>query len=131
MKCRRYVKDIENNKKTVVWFGSYGKNEDGTAKFYNKDNKHDNYSLNDEGLASSINQQLSVIEGELWYSIETGLPLFSKGQTKISIDTAISEIILGYQEVINIESFNSEVINNNYSANISINTIYGTLVLSV
>lgn len=129
MRTRRVKKD--NDKLNVVWFGSYGKNSDGTAKFYNPDDKHDNYSDEQQGVADSLMQRLSVIEGELWYNVEIGLPLLEKNKTKLSMDAAVSEMILEHPNVIQIEQFESEIINNKYSAYVIIQSTYGTLELTV
>ena len=48
MKCRRIKRD-EQGVKHIVWFGSYGKNLDGTAKFYDSNVNRDSYGKDDNG----------------------------------------------------------------------------------
>ena len=130
MNCRRIKR--ENGKNIVVWFGSYGINNDGTAKFYNVNNKHDNISIEQEAVADSLTQRLSVIEGELWYSINEGLPLLERIKSKVELDASVTEIILGHPNVSSITSFESQLTNNHdYSARIEIETKYGLIELNI
>ena len=130
MNCRRIKR--ENGKNIVVWFGSYGINNDGTAKFYNVNNKHDNISIEQEAVADSLTQRLSVIEGELWYSINEGLPLLERIKSKVELDASVTEIILGHPNVSSISSFESQLTNNHdYSAKIEIETKYGLIELNI
>ena len=129
MRCRRIITDTDKKKK-VVWFGSYGKNEDGTAKFYDN-TKHNNFSDKQEGVADSLTQRLSVIKGELWYNISYGLPLFEKQKSKVAIDSFIGSTITTHPDVTSIESFKSQVIDKNYTCTIVINTVYGQINLEI
>lgn len=130
MNCRRVKR--ENGKNIIVWFGSYGVNEDGTAKFYNAQNKHDNISTEQEGVADSLTQRLSVLEGELWYSITEGLPLLDKIKSRIELDATITEIIFSHSDVVEITKLESQLNDKKeYSASISIETSYGTINLEV
>lgn len=130
MKCRRLHRDEQRNA-TVVWFGSYGKNPDGTAKFYNSADKHDNYGTDFDYEADSLQQKLSVIRGELAYDISHGLPLMEGLKDKVLIDMAVSEIITENPGVIAIQKLESTKSGNNYSANIIVETEFGQVEISV
>ena len=130
MNCRRVKR--ENGKNIIVWFGSYGINEDGTAKFYNINDKHDNISTEQEAVGDSLTQRLSVIEGELWYSITEGLPLLNKIKSKIELDASVTEIVLGHPDVVSITSFSSQVNDKReYSTTFTVETEYGSLDVSI
>lgn len=129
MKTRRLKSD--GGHWNVVWFGSYGVNSDGTAKFYNIDNIHDNYSEGVESVSDSLNQWLSIIREELWYDINYGLPLLEKYSSKIAIDSAIAEIIYSHPNVSQISSFTSEQINHHYSAKIVVETDFDEINLQI
>lgn len=125
MICRR-LKD-----KTVVWFGSYGKNADGTAKFYNEKDKEDNYATEQQGVADSLVQRLSIIRGELWYDLYHGLPLTDNITSKTIMDSSVLSIISEHPEVLSIREFNSSKNGRDYTATIKVNTIYGDVELSI
>lgn len=130
MNCRR-VKRV-NGKNIIVWFGSYGVNKDGTAKFYNINDKHDNISTEQEGVADSLTQRLSVIEGELWYSITEGLPLLNKVKSKVELDATITEIIFGHSDVLEISTLESQINDKReYSAKITVETSYGEVTINI
>lgn len=139
MKCRRLKieKDASGNilRRDIVWFGSYGLNHDGTAKFFNPNDKHDNYASEAEGVAVSLTQRLNVLQGELWYNINSGLPLWDKHKNTTILDTYITSTILSHSEVKNIIEFSSELINSSnqkqltYSAKTKILTNYGELTI--
>ena len=129
MKCRRIKK--QTNENTIVWFGSYGLNGDGTAKFYNPSDKHDNFADEQEGVRDSLTQRLSVIKNELWYNINYGLPLLEKIKYKAEIDTTVASIILTHENVLEITSFESSVIQHHYSAKFVVMTTFGELELSI
>ena len=141
MRCRKIVE--ENEIKNIVWFGSYGKNLDGTAKFvdenvdrtnYGSDDngKHENYSSEQQGVCDSLIQQLSVIRGELWYNINKGLPIFDKVKRKGFIDSYVVETTLNTVDVKSITSFSSEIIDNHYyHCNIKILTKYGEVAIEI
>ena len=138
MRTRR-IKIDETGVKHIVWFGSYGKNLDGTAKFYDasvdrslygKDDngKHDNYSDKQEAIKDSLMQRLSVIKGELWYNVSVGVPLFEKIKKKGVLDSYIAMEILKHPDVKEIVEFKSEVINNHYyKCSCMILSKYGTI----
>ena len=107
MRCRKVIKDKDHY--NIVWFGSYGKNEDGTSKKYN-DGK-ESYAKEQEGLASSLIQRLNCLQGELFYKIDYGLPLLDKIKDREIFDSIIVDIILSHPDVRAIKSFYSEVDN--------------------
>lgn len=129
MKCRR-IKEIDD-KKNIVWFGSYGKNNDGTAKFYNEKDKSDNYSNEIEGVKDSLTQRLSVLQGELWYNVSIGLPLLDKTQTKGMLDTYVASTILKHPDVYDIIEFSSIHEKNKYTCYFKCSTKYGNLTVIV
>lgn len=130
MNCRR-VKRV-SGKNIIVWFGSYGVNKDGTAKFYNIDDKHDNISTEQSGVADSLVQRLSVIEGELWYSITEGLPLLDKIKSKVELDAVITEIIFSHPDVLEISKLESQINDKKeYSALVTIETNYGQISIEL
>lgn len=117
------MRNIVNNK--VVIFGSLGKNPDGTAI------KANNYVDDLEAVVASLRQKLQVLRGELWYSSSFGLPLFDKNKSKISLDLAISNMVLATKNVITILHFESEIVDRNYHAKIEIKTTFGEAVVSI
>lgn len=119
MKCRA-IKD--NN---IVFFGSYGINQDGTAK------KADNYSTEQQGVADSLTQRLSILKGELWYQFSYGIPLFEKVKSKTYIDTYVATVVKNHPEVVNIIKFNSKLENRHYSAEMEILSSYGPLNFTI
>lgn len=115
----------------IVWFGSYGKNDDGTGKFINKDTKR-SYVDKNEGIKCSLIQRLSVIKGELWYNIDLGIPLFEKQRNKGVVDSYIISTVLEHPDVISITEFNSYIVNNhNYECDFKCTTKYGEIEVSL
>lgn len=129
MKCRR-LKTDDDKVRHVVWFGSYGKNNDGTAKFYNGNDKHDNYGTDNEAIADLLTQKLNVIKNELWYQINNGLPLFDKGATKGIFDAYIFNKTMTVDGIISIDKFQSKVIGHTYTFSMVCTTLYGTIETS-
>ena len=129
MKCRRLKK--VGNTNHLVWFGSYGKNDDGTAKFYNPDDKHDNYADLQQGLCDDLVQRLSIIQTELFYAVEYGIPLFNKITKKAEIDIEVLDIIDSHPEVYSIMDFSSEIRGRTYSAQAVIQSAYGVTTMTI
>ena len=129
MICRR-LKDYNGNY-NLVWFGSYGKNQDGTAKFYNENDKHDNYADEQQGLADDLIQRLSIIQTELWYAYDYGLPLFNKLTRKMEVDISVMEIINEHPDVYEIISFDSTLDKHLYHANVKVRSIFGDIDLII
>lgn len=67
------------------------------------------YAEKQEGTASSLIQRLSVIQGELWYKINYGLPLFQNIRDKGIMDSVIIDIILSHPDVASIQRFSSSI----------------------
>lgn len=111
MRCRNSID------KNIVWFGSYGI-EDGKAK------KADNFVENEKAVAQSLKQKLSVIQGELWYHINYGLPLYNKVKSKGVLDAVILGILEDHPSVKKIVSFESSIVNHKYNFKFVANTIY-------
>ena len=134
MKVRRLARVKSNNggsDKTVVWFGSYGKDENGHAKFFNKDCKHDNFAEKQQYVADDLTQKLSIIENELWWNINYGLPLIDKLTSKQLLDNAIMKIILSQNDVEDIKSFTSSLTNRVYHAQIEVQSSFGLVSLEI
>ena len=119
MRCRKI---INNN---IVWFGSYGKNQDGTAI------KADNFSTEQQNVADSLTQRLSVLKGELWYKVSYGIPLFEKIKSKAYIDSYVATVVKQHPEVVSIIKFSSELVNKHYIAEIEILSSYGSIKLNI
>lgn len=120
MKCRRMR---DNN---IVWFKSYGLNEDGTGKFVD-----DNYATEVEAVATSLTQRLYVIKHELWYDYEYGLPLIDKVKSKGIFDNYILTTIKQHPDVLEITDFISTNKQHNYTSYVLIKSIYGEFALSI
>lgn len=116
MKCRNIIKNSSGSY-DIVWFG---KVSNSPAE------KIDNYVTNQEAVAKSLTQRLSVIKTELWYDINHGLPLFDKIRNKAIFDAAIINIINGHDAVKSIISYTSKVdqITHQYEYTCVIDTIY-------
>lgn len=118
MKCRALVKDKNTGKQNIVWFGSYG-----IDKFGNK-LPYKNYATEQEGVAASLIQRLSVIKGELWYKASYGLPLMEKIKNKGIYDSIIVDIITSHPNVVKIIEFNSRVNNRQYELEFTVYTTF-------
>lgn len=129
MKTRRLVDD--NNRKNIVWFGSYGKNDDGTAKFAKSNDKHANYADNTEGVASGLTQRLSIMKGELWYAINTGIPLLEKQVSKGVLDAFVVKTVLEYPDVREILLFESQKLEHEYKVRLKVQSVFGVIELSI
>lgn len=112
---------------TIVWFGSYGKNQDGTAKFYN--DKKESYSIEQQNLVDNLTQRLSTLSKELWYRQSYGLPLFEKVKSKAYIDSIINSEILENADVIEILEYSSKLVNDNFSCRFKVLSVYGEVAL--
>ena len=140
MKCRRLNLEYDAGgnvlRRDVVWFGSYGINQDGTAKFYNSTNKHDNYATGKQAVADSLTQRLNVLQGELWYSVNEGFPLWENHKNTNVLDIYITSTILKHHDVSEVIEFSSEITRKEgqnyhvYSARVNIMTKYGELTIS-
>lgn len=109
----------------VVWFGSIGKNENGTAI------KADSFVSEQQSVSIGLTQRLSVIRKELWYKVSYGLPLFDKISSKTALDSFVTSTILAHPDVKDIVSFTSSVKNHAYSCKAEILSIYGPLDFSM
>lgn len=121
---------IIDENRNIVWFGSYGKNKDGTAKFFNEDKS--NYVDENEAIRCSLIQRLNVIKGELWYNIKTGIPLLEKQRSRGVIDSYIISTIMSHPDVISIVEFNSYIENNHiYKCNFKCSTKHGEINIDI
>lgn len=122
MKCRKMV---DNN---IVWFGSIGKNEDGTAIFVED---RQSYADKQDGLVSSLTERLSVIQSELWYNVTYGLPLFNKVRNKVSMDASVVNIVESHPDVISILSFTSKVEGRTYHCKFQVESKFGAVEVQI
>lgn len=120
MKCRNYVKGYDG-KYHIAWFGSIGKTPDG------KSIKAENVVDGLEGLISHLNQNLSVLEGELWWNEDEGIPLVEKYRSKGVMDSHLLSVLSRYTEVVGVKSFESTLTGNKYECNIILSTVYGDI----
>lgn len=112
----------------VIRFKISSKNK---MNWYNENDKHDNYAKEQEGVATSLVQRLSVLKNELWYNINEGLPLIDKYRNKNILDSYVASTILKHPDVINISEFTSSLNKNSYSCKVVVNTIYGNVDLTI
>lgn len=104
------------------------KNIEYKAKFYNTNNKHDNYSKEQDGIIDSLMQRLSVLKYELWYDYNYGIPLLDKVRNKGTIDSTIIDIIMSHPDILTLVDYESEILEGGeYSAYFVISTIYGQI----
>ena len=118
MRCRNSID------KNIVWFKSYGIEEDGKAK-----KVKENFVENEEAVAQSLKQKLSVIQGELWYHINYGLPLYNKVKSKGVLDAVILGILEDHPSVKKIINFKSSIVNHKYTFTFTVNTIYNKEII--
>ena len=118
MRCRNSID------KNIVWFKSYGIEEDGKAKKVDE-----NFVENEKAVAQSLKQKLSVIQGELWYHINYGLPLCNKVKSKGVLDAVILGILEDHPSVKKIINFKSSIINHKYTFTFTVNTIYNKEII--
>ena len=131
MRVRRIVdeKSGTTRRRAVVWFGSSGINDDGTAKFANNSDKHDNFASENDMVRDSLIQRLSVIRHELWYNYQYGMPLVDNDTSKVTIDTFVMSTIQQHQDVIEITSFTSFIDKYDYHCDVKFTTRFGNVVI--
>lgn len=133
MRVRRLIDEQQGTtrRRTVVWFGSYGTNTDGTAKFVNPNNKHDNFAEGNTWVKDSLLQRLSVIQHELWYNYQYGMPLVDDDIVKVTIDTFVMKTISEHEDVIEITSFSSYLDKHDYHCDVMFTTTFGNMTISL
>lgn len=133
MRVRRIMHEYSGTtrRRTIVWFGSYGTNTDGTAKFVNPNDKHDNFSSENTMVKDSLIQRLSVIQHELWYNYQYGMPLVDEDTVKVAIDNFVMKTIQEHQDVLEITSFSSNLDKHNYHCDVQFTTKFGNASLSL
>lgn len=92
------------------------------------DTTNNDYSDKQNAIRDTLIQRLSVIKGELWYSINYGLPLLDRVRNKGIFDAVILDIITQVRGVKNVTKFNSRLNNHEYTLDIEILTIYNETV---
>lgn len=137
----RYTKESDNLYSCSTNEFSYVKviaKELGLSVIYNAVGKFflsglKNYVDEQDAVVSSLTQRLSIIRGELWYAVTTGLPLFNKVTSKGIIDAYVAETVSKHPDVKSIVSFKSELdtTNHEYKCNFTVLTRFGETVLSL
>lgn len=89
------------------------------------------FAKEQEGVACSLTQRLSLIKGELWYQINTGLPLFDKQATSTSFDSWIIQTIMQHPDVVSIKTFNSSVEKHKYHCVVIVITRWGEVEITI
>ena len=125
MRCR----SIKNGE--IIWFGSQGL--DYSQPVYDnigrligyKAIKTNSFSETQQGVCDSLTQRLSVFRNELWYRMSYGLPLFDKIKSKTLMDVEVTNIITSHPDVIEIKSFDSNVVDKHYTFNCVVMSKYG------
>lgn len=112
----------------VIRFKISSKNK---MNWYNENDKHDNYAKEQEGVATSLTQRLSVLKNELWYDYNYGVPLFDKVKSKAFIDSYLISTILKHPDVTQLIDFTSNVDKNSYSCTFKVKTKYGDLTVNL
>lgn len=133
MRVRRVMDEHSGTtrRRTIVWFGSYGTNTDGTAKFVNSNDKHDNFSSENTMVRDCLIQRLSVIQHELWYNYQYGMPLVDDSTVKVAVDNFVMKTIQEHQDVFEITSFTSNLDKHNYHCDVQFTTKFGNTSLSL
>lgn len=133
MRVRRVMDERSGTtrRRAIVWFGSYGTNTDGTAKFVNPNDKHDNFSSENTMVRDCLIQRLSVIQHELWYNHQYGMPLVDEDTAKVTIDNFVMKTIQEHQDVLEITSFTSNLDKHNYHCDVQFTTKFGNTSLSL
>lgn len=133
MRVRRVMDEHSGTtrRRTIVWFGSYGTNADGTAKFVNSNDKHDNFSSENAMVRDCLIQRLSVIQHELWYNYQYGMPLVDDSTVKVAVDNFVMKTIQEHQDVLEITSFTSNLDKHNYHCDVQFTTKFGNTSLSL
>lgn len=133
MRVRRIIDERSGTtrRRAIAWFGSYGTNTDGTAKFVNANDKHDNFSSENTMVRDCLIQRLSVIQHELWYNYRYGMPLVDDDTAKVTIDTFVMKTIQEHQDVLEITSFTSNLDKHNYHCDVQFTTKFGNTSLSL
>lgn len=133
MRVRRVMDERSGTtrRRTIVWFGSYGTNTDGTAKFVNPNDKHDNFSSENTMVRDCLIQRLSVIQHELWYNYQYGMQLVDEDTAKVTIDNFVMKTIQEHQDVLEITSFTSNLDKHNYHCDVQFTTKFGNTSLSL
>ena len=112
--------------KTITQINGMFKNKDGDILI----NRHDNYSSKQVAVADSLNQKLSLLQGELWWQVNKGWPLMSKSN-KLIYDTYLVDTISNHSKVVSITEFQSKSENRHYSAYVKVLTVYGNAEITI
>ena len=94
--------------------------------------KHYNFSEGIYAVKQYLEQHLSIIQNELWYNYQYGLPLFDKRANKAIIDSAALNIIYSDPEVIEVIDYTSTINDNHdYYASFTLKSSFGNLTITV
>lgn len=117
MTCRQIVKHTVDGKERwdVVFFG---KIDDSTDKY-------DNYVADTEAVISGLVQRLNIIEGEIWYNRDFGMPLPDNIGSKTELDIHVQRVITSHPGVRCIVSFTSAIDKHEYSFSATVESVFG------
>lgn len=89
-----------------------------------------NFVTDKEAVVALLQTRLTTFKGEVKRNVNFGLPDF-KGLDKEDLDVEISDIIITTTGVEEILSFDSSLIDRNYSATIIVKSNYGELEVTI
>lgn len=98
-----------------------------SCTWYNENNHHDNYANGAEGVAQSLNQRLSLIQGELPHFKNLGFPLMQKKCNKQMLDSYVINVVNNHPDITQILNMSSSVINHEYKCSLIVNSKYGEI----
>lgn len=98
----------------------------------------ENYLTSKDAVVQAVQSRLKLLMNEWWEDLEDGLPLFQAfiGKSNIptnkqSMDLLVQRRINETPGVISISEFESKVINRQYIASTTLNTVYGDTEIEV
>ena len=86
----------------------------------------DYYIFDAECIKQTIEERLSIIQGEFYLNTTLGVPVL---KNKDITDLAIQNVILSTTGVQKINSFTSKLVDRNYSATMNIDTVYNQSII--
>lgn len=117
LKTRKIVK-AQDNGEYGGYVGAYGQGQG-------------NFIYGADALAQILTHQILSVRGEIRSRTDFGVDWFKKGATKNLFDTEIRQILTNNRYVKSILSFNSKLVNNNYTLTFRVDTTEGLLQISI
>ena len=101
-------------------------------------NSRDDYLTGTNAIVQAVQSRLKLLTNEWWEDLEDGLPLFqsfigknNSSSNKQSMDLLVQRRIDDTPGVTGLTDFESKVINRQYIATATLNTIYGDTEIEV